>query len=696
MRLRVQLRTQLNRREREGIELMLRRIAVVAVMAFVPLGVSAASASAESCSNEQLRRENNLTQLPDCRTYEQVSPVEKGSNANFTRNGAVSADGSAVLWSTLGIFADAPSGLLQEYISRRRDITWETHSLNQPPADVTNGAATLVVAALEPSFDRAILANQRNGESEVETFQRFNADAGVETLAAVPLGGFPNGMLASVAPSGDLQTIAFQTPSDLGVSPVSGSEQVYATSGGPIRLVSILPEGQPATEGATIGALPGGSAIHAVSEDGSRIIFNSSGELYDRIDALRTLQISASQTRPDPHGTQAKTFVGASADGSRIFFLSAEQLVAGADTNEDTTDELYEYQMNSAGTGGVLSVVSSGFGAGGSQALTLAGISTDGTSGFFTAGGVLASGGRGTIGMSNLYYFDPSGVRYVATLGASEAFNSRISDDGSHLIFLTATPLTSYDNRDANGTPRVEAYEYSVGDANPTCISCNPTGAPPTGDVQLIDTPGQDQSASVRAFNPSRNISDDGTRAFFESPDALVSGDSNGQMDVYEYEAGHVDLLSSGLSPFPSVFYGASADGNDVFIATSERLAPTDKDLLYDLYDVRVDGAVSVAEPPSVLCSGENCKPPATGPPVLSVPATGSVSGQGNVLSSAVKPTTTRRTTTRAQKLAGALAACGRKHRKAARALCRAQAERKYGPPHNVKSRVKKTNRRGR
>ena len=45
----------------------------------------------------------------------------------------------------------------------------------------------------------------------------------------------------------------------------------------------------------------------------------------------------------------------------------------------------------------------------------------------------------------------------------------------------------------------------------------------------------------------SRYISDGG-RIFFETREALVPSDTNGQTDVYEYEQGHLYLISSGTS----------------------------------------------------------------------------------------------------------------------------------------------------
>ena len=106
---------------------------------------------------------------------------------------------------------------------------------------------------------------------------------------------------------------------------------------------------------------------------------------------------------------------------------------------------------------------------------------------------------------------------------------------------------------------------------------------------------------------------------FFDSVDALVPRDSNGTVDVYEYEppqsegqppsndcsvpsptysaqsGGCVDLISSGTSPEESEFLDASEAGDDVFFLTGAQLVPADLDTALDIYDARVGGAVSEA-----------------------------------------------------------------------------------------------------
>jgi hypothetical protein len=168
-------------------------------------------------------------------------------------------------------------------------------------------------------------------------------------------------------------------------------------------------------------------------------------------------------------------------------------------------------------------------------------------------------------------------------------------------------------------------------------------------------------------------VSDDGSRVFFSSPDPLVPGLSGGSVKVFEYENGAPQLLSGSESGGEAVFLDASASGDDVFLATRERLAPTDTDELVDVYDARVDGGV--AEPPApVPCPGGACQETAGSAPSLATPISALFSGPGNLLPPPVVKLT------RKQLLSRALAKCDKLKTKARRVSCREAAKRRYAP----------------
>jgi hypothetical protein len=184
-------------------------------------------------------------------------------------------------------------------------------------------------------------------------------------------------------------------------------------------------------------------------------------------------------------------------------------------------------------------------------------------------------------------------------------------------------------------------------------------------------------------------MSDDGSYVFFDTADALVPQDSNGTLDVYEWEVqgtggcespqGYVHLISSGEDPAPSFFLGVSVDGSNVFFGTHARLVPQDTDTNGDLYDARICEAESPCIGPPVgetaQCEGDACQNPPSAP-IDSTPASLTFSGAGN-LAPEVKPPAKL---TNAQKLAKALKVCKRDHSKQKRAGCELQARKRYGP----------------
>jgi hypothetical protein len=190
-----------------------------------------------------------------------------------------------------------------------------------------------------------------------------------------------------------------------------------------------------------------------------------------------------------------------------------------------------------------------------------------------------------------------------------------------------------------------------------------------------------------------RSFSDDGSRLFFDSGDALVPGDGNGRVDVYEFEDGFVSLISSGKGSFDSFLQDVSGSGDDVFFVTAGQLVSQDQDGLVDLYDARVDGGFPAV--PVVLpgCNnGELCKPPMSSPPagVFGVPGSSTVSGSGNVPSApppapVVVKKVTKKVLSRAQRLAAALKACKKKPKGKRRVVCEAGARKQYGPVKGAK-----------
>ena len=146
--------------------------------------------------------------------------------------------------------------------------------------------------------------------------------------------------------------------------------------------------------------------------------------------------------------------------------------------------------------------------------------------------------------------------------------------------------------------PPFEIYRYSTG-GSLTCVSCPPAHVKPTGSAGL----GASGGGSYGPPSEGVPMSSDGSRIFFDSPDPLVKGVIKSPpipiglfggltfvTNVYEWENGHVSVISDGLSTTGSALGSTTPSGNDVFFTTEDQLVPKDTDGWDDVYDARVGG----------------------------------------------------------------------------------------------------------
>ncbi len=327
----------------------------------------------------------------------------------------------------------------------------------------------------------------------------------------------------------------------------------------------------------------------------------------------------------------------------------------------------------------------------GAEVRGLLGTSEDGSHVYFAANGVLTGspneagelatpgdchGAVATEGacQTNLYLSRPDSTHpgqgeiiFIARLMGADKDNwrsksseasraSRVSPDGSTLLFTSSTNLTPYDT---HGAP--ELYRYREGQGI-LCVSCNPTGAPPQGRPSFGDSIGLSfLTPSSPAPTLTRNLSASGNRVFFESTDPLLPEDTNDPggcpqtgpfngaypscLSVYEWEAdgsgscesqaengGCLYLLSPHGEIGASFFGDASASGDDVFLFTRAPLVGQDADRLLDLYDARVGGGLLAQNQPSIApCeSAEACHGPTGNSTVEPLPATPNFHGPTN------------------------------------------------------------------
>lgn len=149
---------------------------------------------------------------------------------------------------------------------------------------------------------------------------------------------------------------------------------------------------------------------------------------------------------------------------------------------------------------------------------------------------------------------------------------ARLSPDGSHAFFETTAQLagdthTSGDQLyewTAGGGLRVAALDDA---GNPT----SPCGA----------------TFTMRVEMSYPDVSPDGSRFFFQSPDAQTSGCGPSELYVRESDSTTVEISKppAGVTDRGATFTGATPDGSKVFFTTATQLTPDDSNTDPDLYE---------------------------------------------------------------------------------------------------------------
>ncbi len=659
----------------------------------------------------------------DGRVWELVSPPNK-QGAGFPATGGgpngadiqAAADGGAITYAATAPIVPNPAGSRspeneQVFSTRRGPGSWGTADIttahDEGPSAVGHFSeyrlflSDLSFGAVEPAGDTPLPPLPAGSEKTI-----YLREADGEYKALVTSGNVPEGVefggdeetlpgVSFVSASPDFKHVVLQSTAALVSGAPSGVQvggeggALYEWTEGQLQLVSVLPGNREAV-GAQLGFVgnrQNGDVRGAISDDGSRIVWttttqNNSERRYYLRDMVKeeTMQISSGRTGQDE-------FDLANSKGSRVFLtnsgtLGVFEMTSGQDEPlAGKTTEL---------SGDVKGVI---------------GASEDGSYVYFVAGDSIYVD---RYDEATKAWMPPT---LIAALSAGDAptwgytstgeeehgqlvtMTSRVSPNGRYLAFMSEASLTGYDNRDANsGVADEEVFLYHAPESpekesgSLICASCDPTGARPVGVVEgTEEEPLWDQhslwthrwlAGSVPGWTPednsvaryqSRYLSNEG-RLFFDSFDALVPADVDGQLDVYEYEpagvggcrapgygqsasvvysegeGGCVGLISSGDSSQESVFLDASETGGDVFFLTASRLSPLDYDTSYDVYDAHECTTAVPCSPPPALAppactTGDACKPaPTPQPAFFGAPSSETFSGAGNVVPEATAP----------------------------------------------------------
>ncbi len=640
-----------------------------------------------ACPNEQLRG-GFAARLPDCRAYELVTPPVKSSSQfdaarEFAYMSTVAADGEAITLYAREPRPGAPTAG-ENYVATRGAGGWIAEDIM--PLESYDGVTCAdfqsVYAYSEQVTKDVMLAGAGSRASTSGEFSespescnpegsqivsgepvgyanllvRDNATGAYQLVNVTPPGVTPADAHFQAA-SADLSHVIFTETAPLAEGATYGVENLYEWDAGAVRLVSVLPDGT-AVPGSLAEKREGVAATaeheSVVSSDGSHVLFTYGGALYDRIDGQRTVRIDEQQGGPGLSG--GGSFKAATPDGSKVFFTDESQLTEGS-TAAPGKPDLYECALPEGASKCELTDLTIAAGSEHADVLRVTPLGPhDSSYVYFVAEGVLASNTReftssegktvvegAAAGKENLYLWNGEKTTFIATGGVSDVLlhgrvGGRISPDGKWLAFESHKSLTGYD--DVSGA---ELFLYSAATGQLVCASCNPTGEPGAGVVPEgggDEEGGGGMSEEIGGIFRSRHLLTDAGQVFFQTAEALVPSDTNGQIDVYEYERGHVYLILSGTSSFESNLEGASESGNDVFFRSDQQLVPQDnQEGQIVIYDARVGGGFAEPSSPPPCTTADACRAAvAVQPSIYGEPASQTFSGVGNLVPPAAKP----------------------------------------------------------
>jgi hypothetical protein len=653
--------------------------------------------------------------LPDCRAFEQVTPTFKdGSEPTLF---AFSSNGLNILANSLGAFAGTKSdteshGSVYEF--SRGSSGWDVSAVSPPASEFP--AQRLFAAS--PELGSTLWVARSPSESiAAQNFYLREADGSMAKLGPMippsatggPAAGEFEGFLYNAFvnyrdASANLSHVIFsiEDGSSEGLGwpgdTTQGKESLYEYSRqGQVRpeLVGVNNEGRLISTCSTyLGSSYGQDLYNALSANGQTVLFTAEpgcgavegpevSELYARINGLETVAIS----EPTPQqcaacqtGVKAAgEFAGASEDGSKVFFLTQQELLPGA-----AGMNLYEYDFDAPP--GAHVILASRTASTAADVLGVARVSEDGSHVYFVAEGRLGSGPRGgrtgpciaelgageqaeeveaeeqedkaepvTHGArcrpandgDNLYVFErdaahPAGqVSFIATLAPSDSGDwseldgqrlVQATPDGRFFVFSSAAHLTAGDVSTAS-----QLFEYDAVTGELVRVSRGSKGDEPQGiesaNSHTAEIPYQNYQTETgpTQANTSLVLSADGSTVLFSDAGVLTGEAGESVGSVYEYRNsvasdgtisdGDVYLISdgNGVPNMGATKIGLDGSGQDEFFITDAQLTKGDTDQQIDLYDAREDGGFLGVDPPAG-CVAEACGGSLYAPPSFAAP----------------------------------------------------------------------------
>lgn len=645
------------------------------------------------CPNQALRQGPSAT-LPDCRAFEQLTPVDKqGAQEPLTYftgaeqpAGALPAeDGERVMLNTPPTnWGSGPADGQSPYFFTREAAAWRlTAGAPQPQT----GAESIEPRLFSRDLTRVAVQGSFTAGASATVPDRFQVGppGGPYTLAAsIPADEVSGQLEGWVGASEDFSKLILRTEDrTLTGEPTetTSGPDLYEYANGTFSQVNVgvgrcgahLPEAGAEHElsGSHYSAGP-----HTVSSDGSRVFFEAasgsdcsgSEHLFVRIQGRQTLDLGVFR------------LLAANAAGTELL------LVKPGPGGYAPAEGLY---IDEPGTPPRLLA-----GSATPAPSDVAGpklLSSESPEGRLTSVYTIWSS---TKGPATAYRYDITAqtaeevLRFTGPGSSEKAYS--VSPDGRYFYFdatgvdgLPAGAFVRNGGVPTTGStgrlePAGQVFRYDAVEHMVQCLSC---ASPFSPEPRLPATFGKMSGSSGGQWDPVAGTprraiaSANGDYVFFATPAALVSQDTDGEQEpegigvgniglgqneheseetstssnVYEWRRyglhgcsrvqGCLSLITDAPGGIEDLLIGTTPSGRDVFFYTHSQLVPGDRDSAGDIYDARIEGGSAQAPPPTE-CVGDACLAPVSAPNDPT-PASATFQGAGNVLSSSI-PTVIR------------------------------------------------------
>ena len=738
---------------------------LLAVLLPAPSALAAGDANATSCPASTETSSGWRASLPDCRAYELVSQADSGDLTNF--HGSYGFSNHFLYTSFLPTVGEGTvAGEQENLLATRTAQGWRQTPLTVPQGeaavegnDLTSDTAGVMFTgdfadALVEAPYQDPLESPRLNETTGRMVYELSLSSGAISAVSLPDSGkltqsmiefptiFMGGQARAVGwgswlagASQDGSRIFFSTTARLATAPGTSqdthqaSAEVYERTGGHTYLVGVLPDGEVPACGAEVGqsdfstaAAELNYAYGAIAPDGSNVVFRTPGEnalgaCTEREKGVFLRNVVTGTTVKLPGGYVGSGHLPAGYAGRAGTQPGEEEKIFTVEGEGEggPAGKIFEYHV---ATGQTVEIAS--------EALGLLAYSANGARVYYLGpelGIYLYEDGAPApklVPGTGTGQGRPPEEGYVKTQKATLASESGLdapaaTPDGNYLMFLQGG----------------EAHLYDAATDQVTCVSCGPGNAAPRGEASFgQENEGEGGNGAGGSGEdwvpPNMPLIDERpaeagreavVRVVFQTIEALVSQDTNGTWDVYEWEQeetegcsraglklasltesehysaadhGCLYLLSSGTGPersFPehparkdggSRLVGASEGLTDIYIETAEPMTGTlGLDNVAHVYDVRQDGGFPSPASAGTGCEPGLCRPEGEGSPVFTPPASVGLTGAGNLKPATVTPAPAV-SLTRKQKLARSLKACKRAGSKHERATCERRARAQY------------------